>query len=487
MNKKNGIFVSVLIFLLLLSACSIEQPSAKPTFHNQLIITGDVEIELILDKSTDALPIQELKMDNETYLSFNLTSLLSYYDFTEEDYDVLFVAHDGMKNKISEGFELINLYLSDTGWNVYAPDFPPTIALKNLKSVVFIKNSPDLSDSINIISSSENRLSLTPGKMHLMNLELLNYFDGLSTKNNNSMEAYKVREVTPINKLIPIGTPIVLMTRDGGYYNMESDGYLELQGNRLNYLNPNKRLVIFDIIGIIEQPPKKSIMDAYQDSLRFIGMNEKVMVILIDGFSFGQYNYAVANNQMPFMRSLNKAEMALSVFRPVTNSGMAAMLTGKPPHINGIIDRSSRDPKVETIFDYLNSNGKPSMLIEGTSSILNLNTDTVLNPDQNNNGYTDDEVFESAIKNINNVDFFMVHFHGLDDSGHTHGDLAEETMTKLLEIDGYVESLVSLWDGMVIITSDHGMHSTDTGGYHGEFRYEDMIVPYIITEGGIGE
>jgi hypothetical protein len=40
---------------------------------------------------------------------------------------------------------------------------------------------------------------------------------------------------------------------------------------------------------------------------------------------------------------------------------------------------------------------------------------------------------------------------------------------------------------MVIITSDHGMHSTDTGGYHGVFRYEDMIVPYIITEGGIGE
>jgi predicted AlkP superfamily pyrophosphatase or phosphodiesterase len=193
----------------------------------------------------------------------------------------------------------------------------------------------------------------------------------------------------------------------------------------------------------------------------------------------------VENNQMPFMGNLSKAEMALSVYRPVTNSGMAAMLTGQPPHVNGISDRSNRDPKVETIFDYLHLNGKSSMLIEGNTSILNLNTNTLLNPDRNNNGHTDDEVYESAVENMNDVDFLMVHFHGLDDSGHTYGDFAKETMTKLLEIDGYVESLVSLWDGMVIITSDHGMHSTDTGGYHGVFRYEDMIVPYIITEGGI--
>ena len=487
MNTKSKFFIQALIILLLLTACSVEQLDSNPIFYNQLIITGDVETELNLNMFTDTIPLKEFKQENGTFLSFNLTSLLSFYEYNVDDYEVLFISNDGMKNKVAEGFDLINIYLSETGWNVYAPDFPPTIALKNLKSVVFVKNNPDLSDSINIITSSENRFSLTPGKMHLMNLEIYNYFDGSSTKNTNSMEAYKVREVLPLNKLIPMGTSTVVMTRDGGYYPMESDGYLELQGNRLNYLNPNKRLVIFDIVGIIEQPSNKSIMDAYHDALQFINMNEKVMVIYIDGFSFGQYNYAVENNLIPFMSHLEKVEMALSVFRPVTNSGMAAMLTGQPPNVNGIADRSKRDPKVETIFDYLNSNGKSSMLIEGNASILNLNTNTILNPDQNNNGYTDDEIYYSAVEHINSVDYFMVHFHGLDDSGHSYGSFAYETMNKLLEIDGYVESLVSLWDGMVIITSDHGMHNTDTGGYHGVFRYEDMIVPYIITEGGMRE
>ncbi|PKM69533.1 MAG: hypothetical protein CVU93_03265, partial [Firmicutes bacterium HGW-Firmicutes-18] len=363
--------------------------------------------------------------------------------------------HDSMKNVVDEGFELIYLYLSATGWNVYAPNLPPTIALKNLSSVVLIKNNPDFSDGFNIITTTENKFSLTPGQMHLMNLEPFNDFDGSSTKNNSSMETNEVREVTPLNILIPIGTPIILMTRVGGYHPMESDGYLELQGNRLNYLNPNKRLVIFDVIGIIEQPPDKSIMDVYHDALQYIEMNKKVMVIYIDGFSYGQYNYAVVNNKMPFMGNLNKVEMALSVFRPVTNSGMAAMLTGQPPYINGISDRSNRNPKGGTIFDFLHLNGKSSMLIEGNTSILNLNTNTVLNPDRNNNGHTDDEVYESAVENMNDVDFLMVHFHGLDDLGHTYGDFDKKTMTKLSQIDGYVESLVSLWDGMVIITSDH--------------------------------
>ncbi|MDP3387697.1 MAG: alkaline phosphatase family protein [Eubacteriales bacterium] len=487
MNNKYRIIINALIAMLLFSACSVKQSDTKTVFYNQLIITGDVETELILDMFTDTIPFQELNMDNETFLSFNLSSLLSYYDFDEADYDVLFTSNDGIKNKLSGGFEFINLYLSSTGWNVVGTDFPSALGLKNLKSIVLIKNTSDWSDSTNIITPFENRISLTPGKMHLMDLEILNCFEGTTTKNSSTMETYAAIQVLPLNKLIPIATPAVVMTRDGGYYPMEIDGYLQLQGNRLNYVDPNKRLVLFDVVGIIEQPPVKSIMDTYHDALQFIDMNERVMVIYIDGFSYGQYNYAVATSHMPFMSDLSKAEMAVAVFVPVTNSGMAAMLTGQPPNINGIKDRNNRNPKIETIFDYLISNEKSSMLIEGNASILNLNTNTVLNPDLNNNGHTDDEVFKSAVENMNGIDYFMVHFHGLDDSGHTYGDLASETMAKLLEIDSYVEALVSLWDGMVIITSDHGMHSTETGGFHGLFIYEDMIVPYIITEGGIQE
>ena len=54
----------------------------------------------------------------------------------------------------------------------------------------------------------------------------------------------------------------------------------------------------------------------------------------------------------------------------------------------------------------------------------------------------------------------LVHSHSIDDAGHTYGDFHERTMAEIKLIDGYVERLVKAWDGRVIITADHGMHTT---------------------------
>jgi len=37
--------------------------------------------------------------------------------------------------------------------------------------------------------------------------------------------------------------------------------------------------------------------------------------------------------------------------------------------------------------------------------------------------------------------------------------------------------------GSVYILSDHGMHRQNNEGYHGIFRYEDMVVPFITVKG----
>ena len=58
-------------------------------------------------------------------------------------------------------------------------------------------------------------------------------------------------------------------------------------------------------------------------------------------------------------------------------------------------------------------------------------------------------------------------------------------MERIKTTDSYIEQLASEWDGKIIITSDHGMHDTEEGGNHGEFMFEDMVVPYILTDGGL--
>jgi predicted AlkP superfamily pyrophosphatase or phosphodiesterase len=226
-------------------------------------------------------------------------------------------------------------------------------------------------------------------------------------------------------------------------------------------------------------------MDVYRDVLYYSHEGKSVMLLYLDGFSWDQYSYAVTNGFAPFLKSLPAAEMASSVFEPVTNAGMAAMITGEPPAENGVYSRSERQLKVPSLFKVLEDMGKSSVMIEGNINILDIEIQPILNPDKDESGTTDEEVFASAIENIQkNPDFMLVHFHGIDDRGHDKGALSPDTMEIISKTDEYIKLLLSEWNGAVIITSDHGMHDISGVGDHGSFRYEDLIVPYISADGG---
>lgn len=219
-------------------------------------------------------------------------------------------------------------------------------------------------------------------------------------------------------------------------------------------------------------------MDVYYDTAYYLENNEDVLFIFIDGLSYHQYEYALENNLIPFLSTKDKAKEAAIIYRPVTNAGFVAMITGKPPIENVVYSRKQREIKVDSIFKFANDLNKKSILVEGDIGILDTEIPPTLNIDQDGDGYTDNEVFACAMDAVNDdYDFVFVYFHGVDGAGHTYGDLAEETMDKITEKDEYISKLVLNWKGKVIITADHGMHSTKKGGNHGEFRYEDMIVP----------
>lgn len=485
MHKKSSFFVIAFIILFLFTSCSKPVEPTNTISEKSLLITGDIEKEIEILGKADNIEWIEIEKDNEKYKAFNLQKFVELIDYDSNEYHFLFISTDGMKIKTDSGYDKINIFINSDGWNIFAPDFPPTINLRDLKEIVLIKNKTDLTSSTNIITQKADLLAFSPGKMHLENLTALNYKDGVSSKNNTyTIEAYKEKLVLPLSdKLSPSNN--LLMTYDGGHYYIGNQGFLELKGNRINYIEPASRKIYFNIAGILINPPQKSVMDVYHDTVDFLEAKENVMVLYIDGLSLAQYNEAVRDNLIPFMGKLSSVEPATSVYKPVTNSGYAAMITGQPPFVNGILNRSYREPKVDTIFDYIDNINQTAILIEGNTNILSLNTEALLNTDKNNNGYTDDEVYETALSQINNQNFALVHFHGYDDAGHTYGPYAKETMNKLTEIDGYVKNLVELWSGKIIITSDHGMHATEEGGSHGDFRYEDLIIPYIITEGGL--
>ncbi len=143
------------------------------------------------------------------------------------------------------------------------------------------------------------------------------------------------------------------------------------------------------------------------------------------------------------------------------------------------MDRSVRRPACDTIYNQV----EEGVLIDGLVKILDVPCKLYLENDEDDDGYTDEEVYVKAL-DIPSEKYMLVHFNGVDEAGHDYGPYDEKTINKIIEVDGYVEELANRWPGKVIILADHGMHKTSEGGDHGEFRVEDMFIPYLIIDGG---
>jgi hypothetical protein len=351
----------------------------------------------------------------------------------------------------------------------------PTYVTQNkTQEMNVLEKTEDRSENItlNIINPSENLFSLTAEQ--ILNLILSNQREG------NPKNIIGLKDLighTPI-------TPILAMGEEGAYEKIKGTGYFIVEENFINYFEPESNSTIHKIRGILIDAPEGSIMDTYHHTLNFLEKDNQVLIIFIDGFGFHQYIFAIKSGWIPYLKSLNKAEMVSSVYQSVTNAGFAAMITGKPPFINGVYSRDQRDLEVPSIFGTAQELNKKAILIQGSINVLNTEIEPVLNIDLNNNGVADDEVFERAMEELNkDYDLMLVHFKAVDIYGHKYGDLHEKTMEILQITDGYIKEIVEKWMGKVIIVSDHGMHSSLEGGLHGDFRFEDMIVPYLIIEG----
>jgi predicted AlkP superfamily pyrophosphatase or phosphodiesterase len=125
--------------------------------------------------------------------------------------------------------------------------------------------------------------------------------------------------------------------------------------------------------------------------------------------------------------------------------------------------------------------------VQSFSNIIETSLAPILSPDTDGLYSTDNEVFENAKRNLD-TDVLFVHFHGIDDEAHTYGPYSDEVGNRIALIDGYVRYLAENWTGgKIIILADHGLRCvyddpTRLGDHSGISR-EEMVVPYIITNG----
>lgn len=453
-------------------------------------VVGDVEKPLKVD-TLEGFERIRLSYGQTEAEAARLKDIIEQSVPLQEDYRVLLVGEDGLTAEISgDSTADCNIVFSPgNAWEAINPKHPISSNIKRVKEIVVVSSEATFANGMGVISPTENIGYMTAGRLYAGVRLNLPVFEGKSSVENDG-KTYGVRIYTQ-RRMVDLRATIeakhenlLVMGRNGEYRRVKNDGYLEIRDNTIDYVYPDLKNRVADLAGIMVDPPGGSIMDAYYDTLHFLENGENVMHIILDGFGYHQYLYAMEAGHADFLASLPPANMATSVYSPVTNAGLAAMYTGKPPEENGVNSRKQKDMNTATVFDEARVTNKKCAMVEGDIKILNTSLEPMLNVDRNSSGIIDDEILETALECVDGgYNLLVVHFHGVDDSGHSYGDIHPSTMEAISRTDGYVRELVSRWKGKVIITADHGMHSTPEAGNHGEFCYEDLIVPYIITDG----
>lgn len=215
----------------------------------------------------------------------------------------------------------------------------------------------------------------------------------------------------------------------------------------------------------------------------------RVLLLFLDGFGYVRYLEARDAGLIPNLASLGEPLLALTEYPPSTRVGTAALLTGAPSHLNGVDGRRVRDTDLETLFDVALDAGLDIVAVEGEAVAFNLRgAELKLSGDRDGNGSTDDNVLANALAVLESgaPDLLYVHFHGIDDAGHTYGPGAPEEEAVIREEDAAVATLLAALpaDTLTIIFADHGMHLVaEEGrlGNHGNLVARDMFIPIILT------
>ncbi len=215
-----------------------------------------------------------------------------------------------------------------------------------------------------------------------------------------------------------------------------------------------------------------------------------VLLLFLDGFGYLRYTEARDAGLIPTLAALGEPQVGLSEYPPSTAIATAVMVTGAPPAVNGTTIRGTRTTEAETLFDVATQAGLRVVAVEGDALAFNLrNAEVILSGDRDNNGSTDDNVLANtlAVLDAGMPDILWVHFHGIDDAGHTYGPHAPEVDAAIAGVDAAVGDILAALppDTLALIFADHGMHSVQEEGRlgnHGNLTARDMLVPVWVVE-----
>jgi hypothetical protein len=194
-------------------------------------------------------------------------------------------------------------------------------------------------------------------------------------------------------------------------------------------------------------------LNSIQEEIHNQDYNSPLMLICIDGYGFNMYEFAIANHIETFLTN-NDIKPLLSVYPPKTINAL------------NLVGKGKKDKLFEGI------KAKSGIILTEKKVFYTSKYEIKLHS-------TDEETFQKALIEMeNSYSFIFIHFKNIDYTAHEFGHLANETMQAIQQVSTYIETLMIYNKYKIIIFSDHGFHSENGKGIHGENIEDDMIGIY---------
>ncbi len=473
--KKATCFAAALIIITLSMLVFFSCRNPSEPFYT--VIDGDIKGDSLKVNLND-LPTTDIILTSDNgevkAAGWELGSVIAEAELLYDNNYLMLTALDGVSALIDAQLTgTIYLYMNEDG-NLSAKslDYPPVCSIKNIAEITVVTKDTAL-DGYKILSVNETEfISRGNAKLKL--------FYRVAENRNNENVAYKYmpKADRSVSSFTEIEDNVVYFADYDIYKNADLDMLTWENGG----LHLKKNQVSKAVFGFA-CGTDLMVYDAYEQMKCALDGGEKVMFILPHGFSWQQADYF-----SEYLNTLDpsNASLALTVNTAISPVALASIVTGETPYITGINfgpdeSRAILKPAVSDIFDYAISIGKTVSYLEGNGNLIITNVE----PDY---ALSDAMIFDNAKTAINSdCDLIFVHFHEIDDINHEYGPLSNESKTKILYTESFIEYLIAQFEGTVIIVPDHGhitLYDEEQNAYgkHGLFTNQDMFVPYYVFE-----
>ncbi len=377
---------------------------------------------------------------------------------TERDIDAeyaLLCGKDGTAayvNKVS--FPNIDISRQKGKWNSTALDLPEVVNINNLEKIsLFTRESIY---SLNIIRNTTQIDIVTPFEAETDQYELL----GRSIKNGYAASKFKFqrnfRTSTEADSVLAIfnnGTEKWLKPSENGeLLDIEfEDYYFSCEEDTL--------------VTLWENQPE---MNAYKlhETLNQKLKDERSLVIFLDSYGWLYKEHLKAIGYSGWLSDLDFAPLRVP-YPPRTFNSYWVIGSGSIWQNRKVTDEYFADLPVAP---------EKALIIEADMKFYPSPIRHILNTDVNNNGTIDDEIWQDAVDHLDDdLQFLLVHFHSLDDTGHATGAYSSERFEVFQQLEKYIRNLTTRWNGSVYLFSDHGMHTEGSKGTHYRGTAEDIL------------